>query len=128
MAIAATGPTTRSCVAPSARRSRPKMRGMLFYLRMIFSENRLPIPDRGRGHAFRDHARSAGAVVRVGGAQPAAQLGAQLLGHAHRIDAVADDLRADEDDKLGALCALVVAAEQLAEFAELVDQRQAGAA
>ena len=68
------------------------------------------------------------AIARVGGAEPPSQLGAHLLGDAHRIDAVADDLRPDEDDQLGALLGLVVVAEQLAELAELVDDRQAGAA
>src|SRR4051794_13090605 len=66
-------------------------------------------------------------VDRLRRAETAAQLGAQLLGDAHRVDAVADDLRPDEDDQLGALDPLGVAADQLAEFTELIHQRNVGA-
>src|SRR5215213_584114 len=66
--------------------------------------------------------------TRVRGPDPAAQLRAHLLGDAHRVDTVADDLRPDEDDQLGALSGFVVAADQLAKLAELIDQRNAAAA
>src|ERR1700737_4176545 len=61
------------------------------------------------------------------GADLAAQLGAQFLGDVHGIDAIADDLRPDEDDQLGALGRLGVAADQLAQLAKLIHQRNAGA-
>src|SRR6478672_3423343 len=41
--------------------------------------------------------------ARIGGAEPPLQLGAHLLGDPHRVNAVADDLRPDKDDQLGAL-------------------------
>src|SRR5258705_4823957 len=66
-------------------------------------------------------------IDRLRGAELAAQLGAQFLGDAHCVDAVADDLRPDEDDQFGALRRLGVAADQLAEIAELIHQRNAGA-
>ena len=55
--------------------------------------------------------------VRHRGLDLAAQLRAQLLGDARGVDAVADDLRPDEDDELGARVGARVAAEQLAELA-----------
>src|SRR5947207_11957006 len=51
--------------------------------------------------------------ARIGGADPPLQLGAHLLGDAHRIDAVANDLRSDEDDQLGPLLASGGIAEQI---------------
>src|SRR5262245_19743029 len=44
-----------------------------------------------------------------------AQLGSQFLGHAARIDAVADDLRANEDDQLGSLPAASVVGKGIAD-------------
>src|SRR4029077_20616925 len=64
--------------------------------------------------------------ARIGRAETPLQLGAHLLGDAHRIDAVADDLRADEDDQLGALFGPVGVSEQVADR-QLVDDRKAGA-
>src|SRR4051812_33967881 len=85
-------------------------------------------PSRGRAKLKMRGTRLAHPIIRVRGAQTSAQLGAQFLGDAHRIDTVAHDLRPDENDQFGALCDLVVAAEQLAELAELIDQRQTAAA
>src|SRR5213595_2915088 len=88
---------------PSRRRAKLKMRGMM----------RLNL---------------AHPIIRVRGTQASAQLGAQLFGDAHGIDTVAHNLRPDEDDEFGALRDLAVGAEQLAELAELIDQRQTAAA
>src|SRR6476659_1542720 len=64
--------------------------------------------------------------ARLGGADPPLQLGAHLLGDAHRVHAVPNDLRPDEDEQFCALPGPVGVAEQIAER-ELVDDRKPGA-
>src|SRR5262249_46091728 len=65
---------------------------------------------------------------RLVGTEAIAHARAQLFRDLVGVDAVANDLRADEDDELGAVDGAVVVAEQLAQGAELVEQRQAGPA
>src|SRR5689334_7910133 len=57
---------------------------------------------------------------RVGRPETPLQLRAHLLGDAHCVNAVANDLRADEDDELGARLALRGVAQQVAKW-KLVD-------
>src|SRR5207248_5771205 len=64
------------------------------------------------------------AVVRPD--QPPVHLGAQLLGDHVGVDRVADDLRADEDDQLGAADRLILVGEEVAYRRQLVEQRNAG--
>src|SRR5689334_344913 len=54
-----------------------------------------------------------------------AQLGAQFLGNEVRIDAVANDLRPDEDDELGAHDRLVLVREDVADLGDLIEDRDA---
>src|SRR5262249_33798691 len=62
-------------------------------------------------------------------ARSPSEFGAQLFGNEVRIDAVADDLRPDEDDELGADRPVGAVREGAAERArQFVEQRDAGAA
>src|SRR5437870_1800647 len=63
---------------------------------------------------------------RVGRSETPLQLGAHFLGDAHCVDAIADDLRADEDNELGASLALGGVSEEIAER-QLIHDGQTGA-
>src|SRR5581483_6246315 len=115
--LATTLPIASAATATMARREEPcARRSRLNEIAVILLRSRCPKSPLLRSLAD--------AVRRFGRAEPPAQLGAQLLGNVHGVDTVADDLRPDKDDQLGTLFGLVGIAEELAELAELVDQRQ----
>ena len=55
------------------------------------------------------------------------QLGSQLLGNEMRVDAVANDLRADEDDQLRPRDRSVLMRKYIAKLRNLVEHRDAAA-
>src|SRR5215468_8164936 len=57
----------------------------------------------------------------------AAQLAAQFLRNKAGVDAVANDLRPDEDDELGSIVRFVLVGEGVAQILNLIEQRNAGA-
>src|SRR6266853_2581257 len=85
----------------------------------------------GEINQFRGSAESTnlrrGRNLRRNNRDGAAQLGPQLLGDKMRVDGVANDLRADENDELGAGDPLVLMREGVAQPGNLVEQRDAAA-
>src|SRR5260370_11481420 len=65
--------------------------------------------------------------IRWNRADGAAQLGAQFLRNKAGVHAVANDLRADEDDELGSAARFVLGREGVADILNLVEQRNAAA-
>src|SRR6266436_315923 len=56
-----------------------------------------------------------------------AQFRSQLFGDDMRVRAIADDLRTDEDDQLGALGCITLMAERVAKTRDLIEHRDRAA-